>query len=120
LTTMRERNVDIGAGDVRFHFPGKSGRSHEIEVHDPRAARVIRRCEELPGQRLFQFLDEDGAAHAIGSADVNEYLRAATGGDFTAKDVRTWAGTLFARGALAAPEPPTSAPAAARGIAPAT
>lgn len=120
LTTMRVRNVELEAGALRFHFPGKSGRSHEIEVHDPRAARVVRRCQELPGQRLFQYLDDDGVAHAIGSADVNEYLRETTGGDFTAKDIRTWAGTLFAGVALADLEPPASQRAAAREVAAAT
>src|SRR5262249_20143747 len=94
--------------------PGKSGKAHDIAVHDPRAARIVQRCQDIPGQRLFQYLDGDGIRHGIDSGDVNEYLRDASGGDFTAKDVRTVAGTPVAAAALAHPPPPASAAEAKR------
>ncbi|HEU4537352.1 MAG TPA: DNA topoisomerase IB, partial [Polyangiaceae bacterium] len=100
LTTMRDRHVRIEGADLRFRFRGKSGVAHSVDVHDARLARVVRRCRELPGQELFQFVGDDGAQHSIGSADVNEYLREATGHDFTAKDFRTWAGSVLALMAL--------------------
>ena len=77
-----------------------SGINHEIDIQDPKIAKIVRHCQELPGQELFQFVDEQGAVHDIGSADVNEYLRAISGQDFTAKDFRTWAGTALAAQAL--------------------
>ena len=102
LTTLRKRHVAslTGAGAV-FEFRGKSGKDHRTGIHDRRLAAVIRRCEELPGQRLFQFVDHDGRRHAISSHDVNAYIREATGGPFTAKDFRTWSGTLHCAQALA-------------------
>lgn len=93
LTTLRERHVDLAATKVRFHFSGKSGVEHEVELSDRRLARAIKRCQELPGQQLFQYMDEAGEVHAVDSADVNDYLQAITGEAFTSKDFRTWAGT---------------------------
>jgi DNA topoisomerase I len=105
LTTMRDRHVSIEGGEIRLRFRGKAGKVHSYELRDRRLARIVKRCQELPGQDLFQYLDEDGTPHAIGSADVNDYLRAISGQDFTAKDFRTWAGTVLAIEALAACEP---------------
>jgi len=96
LTTLRSRHARVRGGRLRLRFKGKSGIEHEAEVEDARVARVVRRCQELPGQALFQYEDEAGARHAIGSGDVNDYLREASGGDFTAKDFRTWHGTVQA------------------------
>jgi DNA topoisomerase-1 len=96
LTTLRNRHADISGSTVRFHFRGKSGVAHEVSVRDRRLAQVVKRCQELPGQELFQYVDHDGQRHAVSSCDVNAYLREITGKDFTAKDFRTWAGTLLA------------------------
>jgi DNA topoisomerase-1 len=85
---------------VRFHFQGKSGKYHEVEVSDPRVARIVRRCRDVPGYELFQYLDEDGEPQSIGSSDVNDYIRGIAGEAFTAKDFRTWAGTMLAAVAL--------------------
>ncbi len=101
LTTMRNRHVDISGNTVRFHFRGKSGKQHDIELSDRRLARIVQKCRELPGQELFQYLDEDGARHGVDSSDVNEYLKDIAGEDYTAKDFRTWAGTVLAAGELA-------------------
>jgi DNA topoisomerase-1 len=95
LTTMRNRHVEVKRGDITFAFRGKSGKHHEIELHDPRLAKIIRRCQEMPGQVLFSYL-ENGETRHIGSQDVNDYLREITGSDFTAKDFRTWIGTVLA------------------------
>ncbi len=100
LTTMRDRHVDVEGSKVEFRFRGKSGKVHDIEITDARAARVIRRCEELPGQHLFQYVGEDGEPVDIGSDDVNAYLHEITGDEFTAKDFRTWSGTVLAAWAL--------------------
>jgi DNA topoisomerase-1 len=100
LTTMRDNHVDIDGAAVKFSFRGKSGKRHEVGVRDRRLARVVRRCQELPGQDLFQYVDDDGQPQAIGSSDVNAYLREISGQDFTAKDFRTWAGTVLAALAL--------------------
>ncbi len=109
LTTLRDPHVSVGrGGEIRFTFPGKSNQRHTITINDPRTARIVRKCRELPGQRLFQYEDDAGELRAIGSSDVNDYLRAATDADFTAKDFRTWVGTLLAATALAALDPPTS------------
>ncbi len=96
LTTLLNRHVDIDGGTIRFRFRGKSGKTHDIEVHDRRLARLVARCRDLPGQDLFQYVDDDGHPQPVGSSDVNEYLKAISGEDFTAKDFRTWAGTLLA------------------------
>jgi DNA topoisomerase-1 len=101
LTTLRKRHVDLHGAAAEFEFRGKSGKMHKTGIHDRRLAALIRRCEELPGQRLFQFVDHDGHRHAISSHDVNAYIREATGGPFSAKDFRTWAGTLRCAQALA-------------------
>jgi DNA topoisomerase-1 len=100
LTTMHNRHVRVEGGELRFRFRGKSGRMHEAGVQDRRLARVVARCQELPGQELFQYLDGAGEPRAIESADVNDYLREAAGIDITAKDFRTWIGTLLAFRAL--------------------
>jgi DNA topoisomerase-1 len=100
LTTMRSRHVAIAGATLRFRFRGKSGREHEVAISDRRLARVVRACRELPGHELFQYLDESGERQAVDSADVNEYLRDVTGEDFTAKDFRTWGGTVLALAAL--------------------
>jgi DNA topoisomerase-1 len=100
LTTLRKKHVKIEAGQLRFKFRGKSGIEHDVTVDNPRIKRIVRRCAELPGHELFQYLDEDGSRRTIGSADINEYLRRASDADFTAKDYRTWAGSVYALAAL--------------------
>ena len=100
LTTMRDRHATVAGGSVRFEFRGKSGVRHAIGLDDRRLAGIVKRCRDLPGQELFQYLDEAGGRHVVGSADVNAYLREAMGQDFTAKDFRTWAGTVLASLAL--------------------
>jgi len=100
LTTLRNRHVDISGATLRFEFRGKSGKEHAVEIHDRRLARIVRQVRDLPGQRLFQYLDEDGERQSISSEDVNGYLRATTGEDFSAKDFRTWGGTVLALSAL--------------------
>jgi DNA topoisomerase-1 len=105
LTTMRERHLVVRGAKLRFHFRGKSGKEHEIDLEDRRVARIIKQLQELPGQEVFQYLDEAGERHKVTSEDVNEYLRQITGEDFTAKDFRTWAGTVLAAMALTAQEP---------------
>jgi DNA topoisomerase-1 len=96
LTTLRNRHVNVIGAEVRFTFRGKSGKQHTVELHDRRMARIIKRFLEIPGQELFKCVDHEGEVKAIDSADVNEYLRQITGEDFTAKDFRTWAGTILA------------------------
>ncbi|MYM34808.1 DNA topoisomerase IB [Duganella sp. FT94W] len=100
LTTLRDRHVRLNGGKVEFRFRGKSGVHHAVAVHDKRLARIIARIRDLPGQELFQYEDDDGEPHAIDSADVNDYLQSVTGADYTAKDFRTWAGTVLAAVAL--------------------
>jgi DNA topoisomerase I len=102
LTTLEDRHVDVRQGRLRFHFRGKSGVFHDVDVRDPQLARVVRRCRDLPGQELFQYVDGDGVQRTVDSADVNAYIRTHTGHGFTAKDFRTWAGTVLAAEALAA------------------
>jgi DNA topoisomerase-1 len=99
LTTLKDRHVEIDGATLRFRFRGKSGVTHEVGLRDRRLARVVRRCQELPGQELLQYLDDAGQPRDVGSADVNQYL-AEIAGDFTAKDFRTWAGTVLAARAL--------------------
>jgi DNA topoisomerase-1 len=96
LTTMKGRHVHISGTKLLFQFRGKSGLTHSIELTDRRLAGIVRRCQELPGYELFQYVDEDGTTRAIDSADVNQYIREIAGEDFTAKDFRTWAGTVLA------------------------
>ncbi|HET7521154.1 MAG TPA: DNA topoisomerase IB, partial [Candidatus Limnocylindria bacterium] len=100
LTTLRDRHAEIGSTRIRFRFRGKAGKVNDVEVSDARLARIVARCQDLPGQELFQYLDEDGEPRSIGSDDVNAYLQEITGHDFTAKDFRTWAGTVLAAWAL--------------------
>jgi DNA topoisomerase-1 len=101
LTTMRDRHVEVEGSTVSFSFNGKSGIEHEIELKDRRLANIVKRSQDLPGQDLFQYLDDDGNRQTISSDDVNGYLKEISGQDFTAKDFRTWAGTLLAAEALA-------------------
>lgn len=105
LSTLRNRHVRIGRGTIHFEFRGKSGRTHAIDLHDPRLAAVVRRIQELPGQEIFQYVDEEGARQKVDSADVNAYLREIAGAEFSAKDFRTWAGTVLALRALQAAPP---------------
>src|SRR5438876_7804322 len=100
LTTMKDRHVDVKGSKLRFRFRGKSGRQHEVDVTDRRISRIISNLQDLPGQSLFQYLDDEGNVRDITSQDVNQYLREITGEDFTAKDFRTWAGTVLAAVAL--------------------
>jgi DNA topoisomerase-1 len=102
LTTMQDRHVDVKGSKLRFRFRGKSGRQHEVDVTDRRVAKIVLKLQDLPGQDLFQYLDDEGDPHNITSQDVNEYLHEITGEDFTAKDFRTWAGTVLAAIALSA------------------
>lgn len=106
LTTLRDRHVTISGSLVKFEFSGKSGKRHDVILRDRRLAHVIQQCKDIPGYELFQYLDEDGRRQTIGSGDVNEYLRAVTGEDFTAKDFRTWGGTVRAVQVLLAFDPP--------------
>ncbi|XYI44300.1 DNA topoisomerase [Cupriavidus necator] len=102
LTTLRRRHVTVRGSRLRFQFTGKSGITHDVSVNDPRLARIVRNCADLPGQCLFKYRDSDGEIREVGSADVNAYLQQATGGDFTAKDFRTWAGSVHALALLRA------------------
>src|SRR6202166_851104 len=100
LTTLRDRHVTVSGSTVRFLFRGKSGREIEVGVTNRRVARVVKRCEELPGQMLFQYIGPGGERHTIHSDDVNQYLQEISGEDFTAKDYRTWSATVLAMSAL--------------------
>lgn len=100
LTTLQDRHVQIAGANVIFKFRGKSGKSHEVHLTDRKLAQLIKRCRDVSGQNLFQYLDDAGARHSVRSTDVNEYLRSVSDNDFTAKDFRTWAGTLLAASAL--------------------
>ena len=107
LTTLKNRHATVTGTRVRFRFRGKSGRQHEVGIRDRRLAAVVRRCQDLPGQELFQWVDDDGESHDVASDDVNDYLREISGIDITAKDFRTWAGTVLAYRALRALAPGT-------------
>ncbi len=96
LTTLRSRHAAVAGTRLRLRFRGKSGKEHEVALDDPRVARVVRRCQAMPGQDLFQYVDAAGDVHVVGSADVNDYIRAISGADFTAKDFRTWHGSAHA------------------------
>jgi len=100
LTTMKNRHATVRGAKIKFKFRGKSGKYHVVEVEDRRVARIVRACQDLPGQDLFQYVDEAGQEHDIGSGDVNDYLQGIVGRDFTAKDFRTWAGTVSAASEL--------------------
>jgi DNA topoisomerase-1 len=105
LTTMRDEHVEIKGSKMRFRFRGKSGVRHEVDVTDRRIARIVGKLQDLPGQELFQFVDDDGEQRDVTSQDVNDYLREITREEFTAKDFRTWAGTVMAAIALQAVGP---------------
>ncbi|WP_194788471.1 DNA topoisomerase IB [Pseudomonas sp. UFMG81] len=96
LTTLRNRHVHVRGSSIRFQFRGKRGVEHDVTVRDRRLANLLKRCMELPGQALFQYLDADGQRHGIGSTEINQFLQQLTGADFTAKDYRTWAGSSLA------------------------
>jgi DNA topoisomerase-1 len=104
LTTLRARHIDVEGTELRFHFKGKSGKTWRLHIRDRRVARVVRSIQELPGQHLFQYLDDDGTVRTVDSNDVNDYLRELTNADVSAKDFRTWAGTVLAVMALGALE----------------
>jgi DNA topoisomerase-1 len=105
LTTMRNKHVAVTGSTVHFEFNGKSGVAHSIDLSDRRLARIVKQCRDLPGYELFQYVDENGERHSIDSADVNDYLREIAGDYFTAKDFRTWAGTVLAAAMLREFEP---------------
>jgi DNA topoisomerase IB len=108
LTTLRSHHVHVHGSTVRIRFPGKGGKRHDIAIEDPKISRLIRRCQELPGQLLFRYEDDDGNLRPVTSTEVNDYLRDRTGLDVTAKTFRTWGATLFAAAAFAAlPRPRT-------------
>ena len=100
LTTLQDHHVDVKGARLSFTFRGKAGKRHAIVLNDRRLARLVRRCRDLPGQDLFQYMSDDGTPQPITSADVNAYLREISGNDFTAKDFRTWAGTMLAASRL--------------------
>ncbi|MDB6045516.1 MAG: topA [Gammaproteobacteria bacterium] len=100
LTTLRNRHVNVTGDTLNFEFRGKSGIVHRVTVSDPALARIVRRCADIPGQELFQWIDAEGERHRVDSNDVNEYLREASGGSFTAKDFRTWFATIEALATL--------------------
>jgi DNA topoisomerase-1 len=100
LTTLRDDHVEVSGSTMRFEFRGKSGKVHRVSLSDRRVARIVARCQSIPGEELFQYADDEGVHQTIGSSDVNDYLREIAEDDFTAKDFRTWSGTLQAMGAL--------------------
>ncbi len=116
LTTLRDKHVEVSGGNLRFSFRGKSGKTHEVELSDRRLARIVRRCRDVPGEELFQYLDDEGSRQTIDSGHVNDYLREISGQEFTAKDFRTWAGTLLAYRALRALQPQDHGPAAKKNV----
>ena len=116
LTTMRDKHVVVEGSSLRFEFRGKSGKYYSVSLRDRRLARIVRECQKLPGGRLFQYVDDEGVRRSIDSDDVNDYLREASGRDFTAKDFRTWAGTVLAYEALGAVEAVDSEAAAKRQV----
>jgi DNA topoisomerase I len=116
LTTMQDRHVKIRGRKLRFAFKGKSGVFQEIELEEPRLARAVRQCQELPGQTLFQYRDEERRIRSLSSSDINAYLREISGGPFTAKDFRTWAGTLTAAEAFDELPPAITKTAGAKAI----
>ncbi|MEO8200569.1 MAG: DNA topoisomerase IB [Gemmatimonadota bacterium] len=100
LTTLKDQHVEIKGSTVKFEFRGKSGKTHSCDISDRRLAGIVRRCQAIPGQELFQYLDESGKRQTVNSEDVNEYIRRVSGDDFSAKDFRTWSGTILAAAAL--------------------
>ncbi len=116
LTTLKNRHVAVDGNEVRFRFTGKSGKRWSLRVKDRRISKIIKACQELPGQELLQYLDEDGNPQDVTSSDVNAYLKEVTGRDITAKDFRTWAGTVLAAMALSEMQSFDSAPEAKRNL----
>ena len=116
LTTLQDRHVKVRGRRMRFAFRGKSGVFQSIEIEEPRLAKAVRECQDLPGQTLFQYRDDQRRLKSVSSSDINNYLRDITGGEFTAKDFRTWAGTLAAAEALDALERPDTKTAINRAI----
>jgi len=106
LTTLRNKHVRVAGSELRFLFKGKSGKTWRLSINNRRVAKIIRTCQELPGQNLFQYEDENGALQKVTSSDVNDFLRDVSGRDITAKDFRTWAGTVLAATALSGLEGP--------------
>jgi DNA topoisomerase-1 len=116
LTTLRMRHVTLDGNQVRFKFKGKSGKEWNLGLRDRRIARIIRAVQEIPGQHLFQYVDDDGTRRQVTSTEVNDYLRQITGRQITAKDFRTWTGTVLAALALAEYEKADSEAAAKRNV----
>lgn len=116
LTTIRNEHVEVTGTEIRFDFRGKSGKVHSIATRDRRLANIVRRCQDLPGQDLFGYIDDDGNHQDVTSGDVNDYLREITGQDFTAKDFRTWSGTVLAAATLRDMGTPETEAAARRNI----
>ena len=116
LTTMRNRHVHVRGRHIEFDFRGKSGKEHHIGLSDPRLAKIVRQCQDLPGQDLFAYRDDEGNVHSVSSQDVNDYLREHTGQEFTAKDFRTWSGTVLAALALQEFEAVTNAVQAKKNV----
>lgn len=114
LTTLRNHHAAISGSSIRFAFRGKSGKKHVISLEDKPLARILRKCQELPGQELFEYFDENGRRHDVGSGDVNAYIRDLMDGDYTAKDFRLWHGTVLAASALRKAGPPPTATSAKR------
>src|SRR5690242_13864685 len=100
LTTLQDKHVIVNGGTLTLQFKGKCGKWHRIDVSDRRLARIVKACRDLPGQDLFQYIDDRGRRQDVTSGDVNAYLKEITGRDFTAKDFRTWSGTVLAATAL--------------------
>ncbi len=117
LTTLRRRHAQVSGGLVQFRFRGKSGKDHELRLHDRRLAALVRRCQELPGQDLFGYLGADGEVREVRSEDVNDYLQRVSGSDFSARDFRTWAGTVLAYRELQRQGDPASASGQAHQVA---
>ena len=116
LTTLQDRHVTFSGSGLRFQFRGKTGKEWKLKLSDRRAARIVRSCQELPGQHLFQYEDDEGVVRQVSSADVNDYIRSIAGAEVTAKDFRTWAGTVLAAMALRAFEPAEAEAAARRNV----
>jgi DNA topoisomerase-1 len=100
LTTLRDRHVKVAGSKIRLRFRGKGGRQQILTIEDPKLARIVRRCQDLPGQELFEWVDADGTIHDVTSTDVNDYLNEISGQNFTSKDFRTWIGTVLTAKAL--------------------
>ena len=100
LTTLKDKHVSIGSGKVQFTFRGKKGVEHQVTLQSKKLAKIVQHCKEIPGKELFQYIDEEGQRQCIDSGMVNEYIREATGAEFTAKDLRTWCGSVTALSAI--------------------